>query len=453
MKNTFTALFFILFLLSPAISFSQCAATPELGVPSSLGLCPGVTREAVIVNYMSGTPQWYKNNAPLAGEVYPTYVITSPGTYYATVNHGNGCIVQSETVTVFNTNTGSINVGADTSLCTEGRFERFASFSGSNSMRWYLNGTFYQESSIGYVYINNIQPHQFQNGRIKLVAETVGGCATAGKDSFYIYQAPKNSLQITLGPDKIVCKGQSVTLTPEVLSPAGPFFVGFWKPGNATGTSFTYTVPTNKPSTVSVVYVDLYRGCQGHDTITLSPVDPAINVNAGEDKTYCLNQAPVELTGTASSTGSMISNVAWIHGRTRDTLSKNQYDLSYTPTVHDIYFYDHAILQFFAEDSRGCNYSDTVLIHTSETECPVTSTKNIAEIISNVNIYPIPASSYLTIDTPNKFETYQISDLSGKIIQEGKYDNRIDLLNVKKGMYLINLKFPEGSVSQKISVE
>lgn len=67
-------------------------------------------------------------------------------------------------------------------------------------------------------------------------------------------------------------------------------------------------------------------------------------------------------------------------------------------------------------------------------------------------IYPNPVSNSLNIQTDNPHKTeYFIYDLSGRLLQNGSFSQSkmIDLKNLVKGVYFVQLQMPEGLVSKK----
>lgn len=76
----------------------------------------------------------------------------------------------------------------------------------------------------------------------------------------------------------------------------------------------------------------------------------------------------------------------------------------------------------------------------------------------NINVYPNPFTNKVSIDySGNEFPvTYKLTDFSGKLILEGKTDNKTEFLDLSKfasGVYIINVKAGECNLVQKLIKE
>ena len=72
-----------------------------------------------------------------------------------------------------------------------------------------------------------------------------------------------------------------------------------------------------------------------------------------------------------------------------------------------------------------------------------------------VSIFPNPSSTIMTVETELTEDfTIGLFDLFGKNISENEVgDNNIDVSQIPNGMYLVRLKFEEGNVTKKITVQ
>lgn len=89
-----------------------------------------------------------------------------------------------------------------------------------------------------------------------------------------------------------------------------------------------------------------------------------------------------------------------------------------------------------------------------------TSINTVEEIISALNIYPNPANDFINISYQvSKDETaiFNLYDLTGNLIQEsglkGNTENKIQLNNLDKGIYLIQIKTTKGVITRKLSIK
>ena len=97
---------------------------------------------------------------------------------------------------------------------------------------------------------------------------------------------------------------------------------------------------------------------------------------------------------------------------------------------------------------------------TSTTGCIDTSYTGVQTVEKEiaVTLYPNPVSSVLNV-TVNKKDVpsdYKIYSISGKLVMSGRMVNnpqQIDLSNLEKGLYFIELQSDKGKVSRRISVE
>lgn len=92
--------------------------------------------------------------------------------------------------------------------------------------------------------------------------------------------------------------------------------------------------------------------------------------------------------------------------------------------------------------------TDFFVEHLSAAACFLTPTDTISK--AEFNIYPNPASDFLSIDLNDNAPplSIEIINSTGKTI--GHYDDTtIDIQALSKGIYLIHLKFPKESITQK----
>lgn len=70
---------------------------------------------------------------------------------------------------------------------------------------------------------------------------------------------------------------------------------------------------------------------------------------------------------------------------------------------------------------------------------------------NSLEIYPNPANQNIEIRTTGNFTTYQLLDLSGRIISEGNLlNNSISVSTLDAGTYIVKLKDANGNWVQKI---
>jgi photosystem II stability/assembly factor-like uncharacterized protein len=100
--------------------------------------------------------------------------------------------------------------------------------------------------------------------------------------------------------------------------------------------------------------------------------------------------------------------------------------------VTDIDF--HAPTRKLVAATYGRSFFSTIL------EEDPSSTK---ELNLNVTVYPNPTSDFISIDITNEELTYTIIDGNGRITKKGAYNDRIDVSQLEKGVYTIQLRNKE----------
>ena len=77
--------------------------------------------------------------------------------------------------------------------------------------------------------------------------------------------------------------------------------------------------------------------------------------------------------------------------------------------------------------------------------------------ISNFNVYPNPASDFITIESniQDEISTVQVFDLLGKqVISRGIENNKLNVSNLSQGMYMLKINSVKGnSITKKIIIE
>ena len=73
-------------------------------------------------------------------------------------------------------------------------------------------------------------------------------------------------------------------------------------------------------------------------------------------------------------------------------------------------------------------------------------------IENNINIYPNPANDIIYVQSNSVKSTYQISNISGKTVLSGKFDNnqKIDVSELSKGVYFISVNTKDNKIVKKI---
>jgi len=70
--------------------------------------------------------------------------------------------------------------------------------------------------------------------------------------------------------------------------------------------------------------------------------------------------------------------------------------------------------------------------------------------VSKFNIYPNPATNFITIDSEIKVDKYQIFSINGQKLMEGSETNKINISGLNSGMYFIKFEIDYKSYVSKI---
>ncbi|AZB28978.1 T9SS C-terminal target domain-containing protein [Chryseobacterium balustinum] len=65
-------------------------------------------------------------------------------------------------------------------------------------------------------------------------------------------------------------------------------------------------------------------------------------------------------------------------------------------------------------------------------------------------LYPNPTSDFAIVESTDKINSIEVFDFSGKKLNVGVNDNKVDLRNLAAGVYLINVTTPKGRISDRI---
>jgi len=79
-------------------------------------------------------------------------------------------------------------------------------------------------------------------------------------------------------------------------------------------------------------------------------------------------------------------------------------------------------------------------------------TKNMA-LANEVTIYPNPASSFVQIDTDLKVTNLRVFSLNGQLISETTNTKKINVENLKPGLYVLRITAAEGTVTKRLVIK
>lgn len=121
------------------------------------------------------------------------------------------------------------------------------------------------------------------------------------------------------------------------------------------------------------------------------------------------------------------------------------------------YFTDHKLDNFHLSSGEGVGYPvDEIVpiptqvltrqVHNFAKE-EVNETTIFNSMVEDINIFPNPTVDYININ--GDFTTVSIIDMAGKVIVKST-DRRIDVSSLVKGIYLIKIDTPTGSLTRKL---
>ncbi len=207
--------------------------------------------------------------------------ITTTGTYWVAVNNG-GC-TGYDTVTVTFVASPTVNLGPDTTICSNATITLNAGNTGFNFL-WNTGAT----------------------------TQTIT-VNTAGTYSVYVSQSVchgRDTINVTLvnppvvniGPDSTICSNQTITLN---AGNAGSTFS--WSTG-----ATTQSISANTTGVYSVVVSN--AACSGSDTTSITVIQMPV-VNLGHDSTLCVGET---ISIDAGNTGYLYH---WSTGETTETIT------------------------------------------------------------------------------------------------------------------------------------
>lgn len=251
---------------------------PVISLGNDTLLCPG---ETLVLDPGPGFTSYLWNN----GQATQTRTVSASGQYWVLVTDANGC-TDRDTINVSVGNV-TVNLGPDVEICA-GEVVRLDPGPGYSSIVW-------QDGSVGRPYFANTA------GTYSVVVTGAGGCtATDTMRILAVHPLPV----ISLGPDSVICMGQTLVLTP------GPGYAAYqWQDGSSNATYNATLV-----GLYHVTVTDNF-GCQGRDTMRIPDRVPVPNVNLGNDLTFCMGDSAILSANPLGPWG-----YVWSTGETTQTI-------------------------------------------------------------------------------------------------------------------------------------
>lgn len=227
---------------------------------------------------------------------------------------------------------------------------------------------------------------------------------------------------VDAGADQEVCEGEEVTLT--ATTSVGTIS---WDNGVTDGTAFTPTATTTYTATAT------NGQCSVTDQVMVT-VNALPSVTTGADQTTCVNYDPIQLTGTPAGgtfSGTGVTGSEFDPG----TAGVGTHTVTYTYT-----------------DGNGCENSATQ-------EITVDGCASIEEnTLDAIVVAPNPATTYVDIAVNgNELNGVQMVNATGQVIEISttveSTKTRIDLNNVAKGTYFLQINTVNGQTTRRVIVQ
>jgi PKD repeat protein len=237
---------------------------PVVDLGNDTTFCIG---QSVVLDAGQGNPgttyQWNFGTANTQ-----TITVSAPGMYTVLLTTQAGC-TETDTVNISVSLSPVVDLGPDRTTC--GQYTLSANNPGAKYL-WSTGDTTQTISRLG-------------SGTYWVRVTNASGCFDA--DTVNITAGPIPS--VDLGPDRVICNNNTVTLT------AGtPNVTYFWSNGASTP-----SITVNSPGTYSVVVTNS-SGCQDTDTVVINRSN--LFVNLGNDRTVCTGDQTTLIAGPSGPT-------------------------------------------------------------------------------------------------------------------------------------------------------
>ena len=112
---------------------------------------------------------------------------------------------------------------------------------------------------------------------------------------------------------------------------------------------------------------------------------------------------------------------------------------------------DTCYVQITLEDSRGFILSRGFTITITEKQSGATG---IRELSKGISIYPNPADQYVNIEGVDGYQSVEMWELSGRMVQKlSPRNDQVDVSGLKNGIYLLVLDGSDGRLVRKLLIQ
>lgn len=373
-----------------------------LAIASQTEICDG---QSITLDAVGATSYEWDNNLGAGSSHTVSPSVTT--TYEVTGEDGNSC-ENTSSVTIIVNASPNLVVTNDTEIC-EGD-----------------NITISASGADGYVWDNGLNPiaahivSPSTTTTYTVTGENANGCQDQASVTITVNEVP----EVNAGDDQEVCAGEEVTLS-------GQTTIGSlsWDQGVIDDEAF---VPT---ATATYTVTAENNGCTATDEVEVV-VNPLPSVDAGDDRTACLNHDPQALEGIpvgGEFSGPGVDNNIF----DPETAGIGSHEITYTYT-----------------DNNGCS-------NTGSFTFVVDGCAAVEEVTSlGVVVYPNPATQQVTVQIDEGLDalSIQLFSVEGKLIASqvvtpGNTAYTVDLTAVATGTYVLKVNTSAEQFVKKLIVQ
>ncbi len=339
---------------------------------------------------------------------------------------GSGCTGSSGSIDIDtisrNPYLASVNAGPDQTICKGVSAQLYATSTSSGTYLWSPN------SNVSNINISNPKVSPIVTTKYIVSLSTSNGCVT--KDTI---QVNVININLSVSPDKTICKGDSLQLSASSDS-SGTYL---WSPNNNISNKNIFNPKVAPPTSTKYFVALTSNSCTVKDSVQINVIN--VSVNAGPDLTICKGDS-IQINPSSS----FATKFSWTP---KAGLSDSTIANPYTKTT--------ANTQYILTASNGnCFSKDTVNI--SVVQCNSCSNCNTTNAINNglVACYPFNGNTNDESGNGNNGSPSAISytyDRFSEIIASGDFSNSSSKVDVSPSIFPFHLNTYSYSVWVKLN--
>lgn len=424
------------------------------------GVHIGLSNSAAGITYqLSNSSGWLFATATGSGGAIDFGAITGTGTYTAVAINGtttctsNMSSSANVSITTSVLPTISVSTGSGDTVCS-GTLTTFTATTTNGGSRpayqWSVNSVPLTVTGNTYSYI------PADGDRVSVLLSSSALCATpatvAANTTMAVLPQLMPSVSIAADPGNVVCNGTAVTFT-AIATNGGSAPVYQWKKnGGLESTSTTYTyIPANG----DVVYCQMNSNYRCRSVNSVSSPHLSMDVAMPATPTLVVTANP----GTHIGTGEQATLTAFVTNGVAPVTYQWYINggsvLGATTPVYTNSFTNLDTVSCIASTSGACagiTGGAGVRIYVSDV-----SVKQVAAASSDIQLVPNPNKGFFTLkgtlnNTAEQEVTIEITNMLGQVmynnkvtVQNGVINEKMQLINVANGMYLLNLHTETGN--------